>query len=85
MGGNWFAIDLPDWQGLTATIASFASALTIKPMQDHYEITAELTIPAPSIIPEEDLEMACLAIIGITEPGFETRLNVLINEAMPGL
>ena len=85
MGGDWFAIDLPDWQGLSSTVASFASALTIKPIRDYYEITAELSVPSPSIIPEDELEMACLAIIGITGPGFETRLNTLINHTMPEL
>ena len=83
MGGNWFDIVLPDWQGLSSTVASFASALTIKPIRDCYEITAELTVPSPSIIPAAELDMACLAIIGITEGGFEQRLNTLIHDTMP--
>ena len=85
IGGDWFELALPDWQGLSDTVCSFATPLTITPVKDFYEVTADLTVPQPSIIPEADLDMALLTLIGITEGGFEEPLHTLIHETLPGL
>ncbi|MES9986191.1 MAG: hypothetical protein ABW115_22590 [Candidatus Thiodiazotropha sp. 6PLUC6] len=66
-GGDWFTIELPDYTGVAATIARFDGSLTIKPVRDRFEVTAQLYLPQPPVIPKDELEQFLLNGMGITE------------------
>ena len=83
--GHYFEIDLPAYNGLITTSARFDGPLTIRPMRDHFEITASLYIPQPPMISTEELEQWLLAGIGISGSGFEIRLHTVVNDIMPTL
>lgn len=78
-GGQYFTIELPDWQGFSNTTARFDGPLSINIIRDAYEATASLYIPAPGVIPDSDLDGWLLALIGINGPGFEQPLNAFIE------
>ncbi len=79
IGGDWFTIELPDWQGITDTVASFASPLTRSPVNDRYEVTASLTVPNPDIIPDDQLDDWMLALIGVTDDTFGEPIYYWVN------
>ena len=84
-GGQYFTIELPDWQGFSDTTARFDSPLSIRIIRDRYETTASLYIPAPGLIPDDELDDWLLGLVGITGPGFEQPLHRFVNERWPGL
>lgn len=83
--GDLFEITLPDYTGMAVTIARFDTPLTITPVRDHVEITASLYIPKPAMVPKDQLDHWLLTGIGIDGPGFEDRLNTVVNVVIPQL
>lgn len=83
IGGDWFTIELPDWQGMSDTTASFASPMTITPVNDRYEVTASLTVPDPSVMDDETLSEYMLAMIGVTDGTFNDALNIFVHVEWP--
>ena len=83
LGGDFFEVDLPDYTGIATTTARFDSALTIKPVNDFYEISVSLYIPYPAMVPENELDTWLLEEIGITEPGFEVITHTVIHDVLP--
>ncbi len=83
IGGDWFTIELPDWQGITDTVASFASPLTRSPVNDRYEVTASLTVPNPSIMDEQTLSEKLLEMIGVTDGTFNDAIHEFVHIDWP--
>ena len=79
IGGDWFTIELPDWQGMSDTTASFSSPLTITPVNDQYEVSASLTVPEPDLIPDDQLDDWLLALIGVTDRHFSDPINHYVH------
>ncbi len=76
---------LPGCDGLVKTTVRFTGPLTIKPVADHYEITASLYVPEPPVMTRDRLETAMLDIIGITGSGFEHPLHPFVQQHWPTL
>jgi hypothetical protein len=70
LGGSWFVIGLPDWQGISDTTARFDSPLSIRRIRNRYEVTANLFVPSPPIIPDDELDAWLLALIGVVDDTF---------------
>lgn len=83
-GGDHFEINLPDYASQTSrTVARFDTPLTVKPVADHYEITASLYIPQPAVVPADELDEWLLSGMGIDGPGFEVLLHTVVHTDMP--
>ncbi len=78
-GGRWFTIALPDYTGLTETTARFNSPLTIARVVDNFEVTASLYVPAPAIIPKDELDDWLLRLIGVTDDTFGLPIHYWAN------
>ncbi|GAA4652397.1 hypothetical protein GCM10023116_46810 [Kistimonas scapharcae] len=84
--GRYFSINLPGPEGLVAHNARFASGLTITPANaGRYEITATLHMVDPVILPDDQLDGAILALMGITAGGFDEPLHTFVNTEWPQL
>ena len=77
--GHYFEIDLPAYNGLITTSARFDGPLTIRPMRDHFEITASLYIPQPSIMNNDKLDNALLIAMGVVDDTFGKPLYYWVN------
>ena len=84
-GGSLFTISLPDWQGVSPTVARFDTPLTINPAGDYYEITASLYLPDPPVIPADQLDDYLLPMIGIIDGPFNDPLHVFVHQQWPPL
>ena len=77
--GQYFAINLPAYNGIIKTSARFDSPLMIRPVGDFFEITASFYIPQPFIMSSDQLDNALLAGIGITDHTFGDAWNDWVN------
>ena len=82
-GGQYFTIELPDWQGFSDTTARFDSPLTARLIRDHYEISASLYIPAPDILADEELWYRLLELIGVYDDTFNDPLHEFVHNEWP--
>ena len=83
-GGQYFTIELPDWQGFSVTTARFDSPLTVQQVGERYEVTASLYLPTPTVMPPEDLDYWLLWLIGITDGTFNDPLHDFVHNQWPG-
>ena len=83
-GGQFFTLELPDWQGYSYTVARFDGPLSLQQVRDHVEITASLYIPSPALMPQDELDYWLLWLIGITDGTFNDPLHEFVHNQWPG-
>ena len=82
-GGSLFQVILPSWEGPIETTARFDTPLTLNPVAEHYEMTASLYIPQPSVMDQDTLLEKLLAMLGVVDGTFNDALHVFVNEEWP--
>lgn len=84
--GYAFEINLPGAGGLIPHQAKFQSALTETPLTGkQWDISTELVIPTPPIIPASELDNLLLIYMNITDGTFADSLNAFAQTEWPTL
>ena len=83
---QYFEIRLPGDGGLVTEQASFWAPLTYTPLgNQRWDISTELIIPLPSLIPVNELDMKFLDYMQVSDGSFDDPLNSFVQTEWPTL